>query len=89
MVGSHFFSLGDSQTKGLLVLLHLGLEGITEAETHPKGRFVFFKVLPITTKFPVFLPIHGIEPGNSWLGGISLKEYKIKWKIEMKELKTK
>ena len=30
----------------MLVLLHLGLEGITEADTNPKGRFVSFKVTP-------------------------------------------
>ena len=28
----------------LVVLLHLGVEGVTEVETNPKGRFVFFKV---------------------------------------------
>ena len=28
----------------MLVLLPLGLEGITEVDTDPKGRFVFFKV---------------------------------------------
>ena len=39
-----FFSPGDSHTKGLLVLLHLGLEGITEVNTDSKGRFVSFKV---------------------------------------------
>ena len=30
----------------MLVLLHLGLEGVTEIETDPKGRFVTFKVTP-------------------------------------------
>ena len=41
-----FFSLEDSHTKGLLVLLHLGLEGVTEVDTDPKGRIVSFKVTP-------------------------------------------
>ena len=41
-----FFSPGDSHTKGLLVLLHLGLEGVTEVDTDPKGMFVSFKVTP-------------------------------------------
>ena len=41
-----FFSPGDSHTKGMLFLLHLGLEGITEVDTDPKGRFVSFKVTP-------------------------------------------
>ena len=30
----------------MLVLFHLGFEGITEADTDPKGRFVSFKVTP-------------------------------------------
>ena len=30
----------------MLFLLHLGLEGITEVDTDPKGRFVSFKVTP-------------------------------------------
>ena len=41
-----FFSPGDTHTKGMLFLLHLGLEGITEVDTDPKGRFVSFKVTP-------------------------------------------
>ena len=45
-LGPIFFSLGDSHRKRLLVLLHLGLEGITEVDTDPKGRFVSFEVTP-------------------------------------------
>ena len=40
------FSSGDSHTKGLLVLLHLGRDGITGVDIDPKGRFVSFKVTP-------------------------------------------
>ena len=40
-----FFSSGDSHTKGLFVLLHLGLEGITEFDTDLKERFVSYKVI--------------------------------------------
>ena len=36
--------LGDSHTKGMLFLLHLSLEGVTEVDTDRKGRFVSFKV---------------------------------------------
>ena len=43
-LGPIFFSPVYSHTKGLLVLLHLGFEGITEVGTDPKGRFVSFKV---------------------------------------------
>ena len=49
-LGTMFFSPGDSDTKGLLVLLHLGIEGITEVDTDPKGRFVFFKVTPFNDR---------------------------------------
>ena len=48
-----FFSPGDSHTKGSLFLLHPALEGITEADTDQKRRFVSFKVtpLPLMTEF--------------------------------------
>ena len=49
-LGTIFFSPGDSQTKGLLVLLHLGLEGLTGVDTDPKGRFVSFKVTPFNDR---------------------------------------
>ena len=43
-LGPIFFSPRDTQTNGMLFLLHLGLEGITEADTDPKEWFVSFKV---------------------------------------------
>ena len=36
-LNSIFFSPGDSHTKGSLVLLHPGPDGITEVGTDPKG----------------------------------------------------
>ena len=39
------------------------------------------------TEFSVFMPL-GIAPGNGWLRGASLKDYKIIWKIKMREMKT-
>ena len=45
-----FFFSGDSHTKELLVLLHSGLEGVTEIYTDPKGRFVSFKVISSNTR---------------------------------------
>ena len=91
MFGPVFFFPGDSRTKGSFVLLHSGLEDTTEVETDQKGGFVSFKVtpLPLMTKFSMFMPLQGIVPGNSWLEGVSLKDYKIIWKIEMREMKTK
>ena len=45
-LGVIFFYPGDSHTKGLLVLLNVGLEGVSEVDTDPKGRFVSFKFNP-------------------------------------------
>ena len=81
-------SLGDSHTKGFLVLLHLGLEGVTEVDTDPKGRFVSFEVtLSNDRVFCVYA--FGIAPGNSCLEGVCLKDYKIIWIIKMRGVKTK
>ena len=41
------------------------------------------------TEFSVFMSLQGIAPGNSWTGGVSLKDYKIIWKIKIREMKTK
>ena len=41
------------------------------------------------TEFSVFMYLQGIAPGNSWLGDVSLKDYKIIYKIKMREMKTK
>ena len=87
-LGAIFFSPGDSHTKGLLVLLHLGLEGVIEVDTDPKGRFVSFKVTPSNDRVLCVYAL-GIAPGNSCLEGVSLKDYKIIWKIKMREMKTK
>ena len=87
-LGAIFFSPGDSHTKGLLVLLRLGLEGVTQVDTDPKGRFVSFKVTPSNDRVLCVYAL-GIAPGNSCLEGISLKNYKVIWKTKMREMKTK
>ena len=51
-MGSIFSTPGVSQTKVLLVLLHLGLEGLTEVDTDLKRRFVSFKVTPSNDRIP-------------------------------------
>ena len=83
-----FFSPGDIHTKGLLVLLHLSLEGVTEVDTNPRGRFVSFKVTPSNDSVLCAYAL-GITPGKRCLEGVSLKDYKIIWKIKMREIKTK
>ena len=40
------------------------------------------------TEFSVFMLVQGIAPGNNWLGGVCLKDYKIIRKIKMREMKT-
>ena len=67
-MGLIFFSSGDSHTKEMLFLLYLDLGGITEVGTYPKGRFVFFKVTT-SSESSLLMPLQGIAPENSWLGG--------------------
>ena len=43
-LGPIFLSRGTSHTKGFIAQLHPGLEGVTEVDTGPKGRFVSLKV---------------------------------------------
>ena len=69
-------------------MLLLGLEGITEVDTDPEGRFVSFKVTT-SNGSSLFVSLHGIATENSWLGGTFLKDYKIICKIKMREMKTK
>ena len=69
-----FFSPGDSHTRGMFFLLHLGLECVTEVDTDPKERFVSFKV-STCNEISLFLPLQGIATGSSWLGWASLKDY--------------
>ena len=59
----------------MLLLLHLGLEGVTEVDTNPEERFVFFKVTT-SNEGSLFVPLQSIARGSSWLGGAFLKYYK-------------
>ena len=58
-LGPIFFSPGDSHTKGLLVLLHLGLEGVTEVDTDPNGRLVSFRITPSMTELSLLFAPSG------------------------------
>ena len=88
LIGSHlFFSPGDTHTKGVLFLLHLSLEGVTEVATDPKERLVSFKVT--ISKSSLFVPLQIIAPQSSWLGSAFLKDYKNMCKMKMWEMKTK
>ena len=48
-------------------MLHLGLEGITEVDTDPEGRFVSFKVTT-SNESSLSVPLKDIAPENSWPG---------------------
>ena len=69
-------------------MLHLGLEGITEVDNDPEKIFAPFKVTT-TNESSLFVSLQGITLENSWLGCTFLKDYKIKCKIKMREMKTK
>ena len=88
-LGPIFLSPGTSHTKGFIAQIHPGFEGVTEVDTGPKGRFVSFKVTLSNNRFSVFVPLKGLTPESSWLKGVSLKDYKIIWKINVREMKTK
>ena len=60
----------------MLFLLHLGLEGVTEVDTDPKERFVSFKVTT-SNESSLFVPLQGIAPESSWLGGAFFRTTKI------------
>ena len=47
------------------------------------------RLLSVITEFSVFVPLLGIAQESSWLKGVSLKDYKIIWKINVREMKTK
>ena len=53
------FSPGDTYTNGMLFLLHLGFEGVTEVETDPKERFASFQITTFNES-SLFVPIQGI-----------------------------
>ena len=42
------------------------------------------------TEFSELMPLQGIAPRSSWIGGVTLNDYKIKiYKIKIREMKTK
>ena len=95
-LGPIFLSPRRGHTEELIAQLHPGLEGVTEVETDQKGRFVSSKVtlslslsLSLTTECSLFVPLQDITPESSRLEGVSLKDYKIIWKVSVREMKAK
>ena len=76
-----FSLLKITTQKECIFLLHLGLEGITEVDNDPKGRFVSFKVTPSSR--------YSTREQLARGGDTFLKDYKVISKIKMREMKTK
>ena len=87
-MGANFSSPGDSHTKGCLSCFIWVLKVSLRLTVIQRGDLCPLRLLPLMTEFSVFMTLQGIAPGNSWLGGVSLKDYKITWKIK-REMKTK
>ena len=84
-LGPIFLSPGSSHTKGFI----LGLEGALRLTLIQKGDLCPSNLLSLITEFSVLVPLKGITPESSWLKDVSLKDYKLIWKINVREMKTK
>ena len=84
-LGSNFFSLGDSHTKGCLYYFIWDLKVSLRLILFQKRGLFHLSLLPLMTEISVFMPLQGIAPENSWIGGVSLKYYKTIWKIKIRK----
>ena len=66
-------------------MLQLNPEGMTEVDTDPKGRFVSFKVTT-SNESSLFMPLQGIAPENSWLGGLLFEGLQNYMQNKMREM---
>ena len=72
-LGPIFLSPVNSHTKGLLPQFHSGLEGVTEVETDPKGRFATFKVTLANNKVPCVSATSGHNTREQLVRGCSFE----------------
>ena len=86
-LGPIFFSPGESHTKGFQCSFFWVFKVSLRLTLIEKRGLCSLRLLPF--KFCVFMPLQGIAPENSWLGRVSLKNYKIIWKIKMRNMKRK
>ena len=70
------FSLLEIAIQKECFLCFIWVLKVSEVDTDPERRFVSFKVTT-SNESSLFVPLQGIAPENSWLGGASLKDYKI------------
>ena len=72
-----FFSPGTVAEEDCLSCF---MQSITEVDTDPSEMFVSFTVTLPNERLLCVYASKGIAPGNKWLGGVSMKDYKIIWK---------
>ena len=84
-LGSNLFSLGYSHTKGCLPCFIWDLK----VDTDPKGSFVSFKFTPSNHRVLCVYAPSVYSTREQLDGGVSLKDYKVIWKIKIREMKTK
>ena len=82
------FSLLEIAIQKECFLCFIWVLKVSEVDTDPERRFVSFKVTT-SNESSLFVPLQGIAPESSWLGGAFLKYYKNICKIKMREMKTK
>ena len=82
------FSLLEIAIQKECFLCFIWVLKVSEVDTDPERRFVSFKVTT-SNESSLFVPLQGIAPESSWLGGAFLKDYKNICKIKMREMKTK
>ena len=85
---SIFFSPGDSHTKGLFFLLHVGIEGVTEVDTDIKERFVSFKVTLSNDRVLCVYISSGDSTKEQMARGRFLEGLQNYMKIKIREMKT-
>ena len=54
-----------------------------------KADLCFSRWLLLMTGFSVSMLLRGMAIENNWLGDASLKDYRLKQKIKLREMKTK
>ena len=82
------FSLLEIAIQKECFLCFIWVLKVSEVDTDPERRFVSFKVTT-SNESSLFVPLQGMAPESSWLGGAFLKDYKNICKIKMREMKTK
>ena len=81
--------INHDYTKGLLFLFHQGLEGITEAETDPKGRFMSIKVTLSNDRVLCVYPSSAYSTREHVASGRFFEGLQYYMEIKIREMKTK